>query len=223
MRIIKTLGLMLTMLLAFTGCSSLSSVAEEATAKCLAERGETTNVSKMTEELTTLAALEEKQLANESEYNAEKSDFTIWKDSKSISLHDREEDIDLQDILGKPKSEKTEQLGPGSDTFNGSYVKELSYDDITLQLFSPKENEKKFWIYDIVVTGKGLTTAKGIGVGDSLSELKKLYPDIKTVNDGRQDENNCAYEISKNDEYSFLTFEIKDGKIIKIEMIFMFP
>ena len=156
----------------------------------------------------------QKQLANKTVYKAEKSDFTIWDGSKSISLYDREDVINLKGILGKPKSEKTEQLGPGSDTFNGSFVKKLSYDGIELQLFAPKGNEKAFWIYGIVVTGKGFTTVKGFRVDNSLSELKKLYPNIETAKDGRQDENNCAYETSKSDECSYLTFEIKGGEII---------
>ena len=170
-----------------------------------------------------LIALEQKQLANKTVYKAEKSDFTIWKGTKSISLNDKEDVINLKGILGKPKSEKTEQLGSGSDTFNGSFVKKLSYDGIELQLFAPKENEKAFWIYCIVVTGKSFTTVKGIEVGDSLSELKKLYPNIETAKDGRQDENNCAYETSKSDEFSYLTFEIKGGEIAEIKMLVEFP
>lgn len=170
-----------------------------------------------------LGALEHIQRENMPAYKAEKDDFTIKKGSKSISLYDRENAINLQDILGKPKSKKTEKPGSGSDTFSGSFIRELLYNGLKLQLLAPKGDEKAFWIYSIVVTGKGFTTVKGIEVGNSLSELKKLYPNITTANDGRQDENNCTYEACKGDECSYLTFEIKDGRVAEIKMVVEFP
>lgn len=170
-----------------------------------------------------LAAVEKIRLANTSVYIADGSDFTLWKGSNSISLYDQEDDEKLSDMLGKPGSETVEQLGPDADTYNGSFVKELSYDGIKLLLFAAEAGEKAYWIYDIAVTGEAFLTAKGIGVGSSLSELKEQYPFISMAKDGREDENNCAYEINRDYGCSYLTFEIKDGKVDGIDMFVSFP
>jgi len=191
--------------------------------KANTEKSETELIDVINKADDILAAVDKIQLANKAVYIAEESDFTIWKGSKGISLHDMEDAEQFIEMLGKPISEKEEQLGPGADTFNGSFVKELAYDGIMLLLFAPKGDEKLFWVFNIVVTGKEFTTAKGIGVGSSLPEFKKQYPDIGMVMDGREDENNCAYETSMSYDCSYLTFEFKDGKINEINMLVEFP
>lgn len=156
-------------------------------------------------------------------YIAEKSDFTMWKGTEGISLYDREDAADLSGILGEPDSERTEQLGIGADTYCGSFVKELSYDGINLRLFSPQEDKKGFWIFEIIATGGEFATTKGIKAGNSISELIQQYPNIKMANDGREDENNCAYEAVLNEEFLYLTFEVENGRIIQIKMLVEFP
>lgn len=156
-------------------------------------------------------------------YIAEKSDFTMWKGTEGISLYDREDAVDLSGILGEPNSERTEQLGIGADTYYGSFVKELSYDGINLRLFSPQEDKKGFWIFEIVATDGEFATTKEIKAGSSISELKKQYPNIEMLKDGRDDENNCAYVAEFDEEFSYLTFEAENGRIIEIKMLVEFP
>lgn len=234
------IGLLLALLLALTGCGRSSYDAEAAASILSAEESITDREESIaaaeksvtsaggstaadSSEITEEPASDQKQLESGLLYNAEKSDFTIWKGTEGISLYCREDTVNLSGILGEPDSERTEQLGIGADTYCGSFVKELSYDGIKLRLFSPQEDKKGFWIFEIVATGGEFTTTKGIKAGSSLSELKKQYPNIKMAKDGREDENNCAYEAVFYEEFSYLTFEVENGRVIEIKMLVEFP
>ncbi|MEN6316166.1 MAG: hypothetical protein ABFD25_18185 [Clostridiaceae bacterium] len=241
------IGLLLALLLALTGCGRSSYDAEAAASilseeESITDRGESIaaadksvtsaggstapaegSITADSSKIKEAPDLDQKQPDSELLYIAEKSDFTIWKGTEGISLYDREDAVNLSGILGEPDSEGTEQLGIGADTYCGSFVKELSYDGIKLRLFSPQEDKKGFWIFEIVATGGEFVTSKGIKAGSSISELKKQYPNIEMLKDGRDDENNCAYVAAFDEEFSYLTFEAENSRIIEIKMLVEFP
>ena len=116
-----------------------------------------------------------------------------------------------------PLEEKTEKLGPTSDTFAGSYVKKIIFSGIEFQMFSPKDNGNSFYILSMDLTGQNFSTKRGIKIGDTLEKLNETYPEIEPILDGREDSNNRGYKIEEG-AYNYLTFEVKEGVIINIKI-----
>lgn len=154
----------------------------------------------------------------EAEDNDSISEFSVVSGTKGISLEDWDNRVDLSDILGKAASEETKILDHTSDTFAGSYVKKLIYDGLELELFSPKDNGKAFWIKAITITGGNYITPQGASVGSSIEELKEKYPEIQQHPDGRKDPDNCAYIYKDETGFSNMLFEVKDGKTVSIRI-----
>ena len=147
---------------------------------------------------------------------SEKTDFSVLIKDGWITLGKYETDGQLSSLLGKALNEETEVLS-NADTFNGSFIKKLKYDSLALTLMSPKDNGKEFWLMEAIIADPAYTTVKGINVGDTLVDLKKEYPEVKIVLDGRTDENNCAYAFSSNDTLEHINFEVKAGSIVEIK------
>ncbi|MFD0716963.1 hypothetical protein [Paenibacillus sp. GCM10027626] len=70
------------------------------------------------------------------------------------------------------------------------------------------------------VSKKGYITTKGIEIGDSVQKLKEAYPDIR-MNSG--DSNDGEYEKSKEDQYDYMRFEVKEGLVTKIKIFNLIP
>lgn len=147
----------------------------------------------------------------------DRNDFSILIGDKKVSLFDWDYEVDLEDLLGEPTHEKTTQLGPGSDTFSGSYVKDLRFDGIELALFSPKDDGNDFYVLSMLVTDSKYPTPRGIKVGDNLEELNNAYPEIEPILDDRTDKNNMGYRILEG-AYNYITFEVNDGVIVEIKI-----
>ncbi|MGM0879641.1 MAG: hypothetical protein ACQEXQ_01200 [Bacillota bacterium] len=146
-------------------------------------------------------------------------EFTINFNGKLISLHDWDNEVDLEQVFGKPLSQDIVEL---ADSFTGSLLKKIKYDGLEMELFSPLGNGKNFWIMTMNISKTGYTTSKGIELGSTEQEVKDAYPDIKIAKDGRTDPNNFAYEIN-DDQYNYLQFEIKDGVVRQIKIFHLIP
>lgn len=146
------------------------------------------------------------------------SEFSVIADTRNISLGDWDNEVDLSSILGKPVSEEVRVLDHTADTFSGSHVKNLKYDGIELELFSPKDNGKTFWVKEIAITDSTYKTPKEASVGSSTTELKEKYPEMQQIPDGRTDPENCAYIYKSIDEFLNIVFEVKKGKTISIKL-----
>ena len=149
--------------------------------------------------------------------DVELSDFSILIEGKTLTLMDWDNEINLEDLFGKPEQEEVRQLGPGSDTFQGSYIKEFKYSGLELELFSPKDNGKSFWVKSMLISDSKFETARGIKTGDSLEKLHSTYPELEPVLDNRKDPENMAYMI-KEDIYNYIVFEINNGSIAMIKI-----
>lgn len=145
------------------------------------------------------------------------SDFSIICGATSVSLMQWDYELNLEEHFGIPLKEEVRQLGPGSDTFQGSYVKELKYPGLELELFSPKDNGKTFWLRSIQVSDKKYETARGVKVGDSLGQLETTYPELKPILDNRKDPNNRGYMIEEG-IYNYITFEVNEGLIVMMKI-----
>ncbi len=150
----------------------------------------------------------------------EASDYAVKVGRGLLHLQDWDDRTDLEGLLGKPLSQKMEAL-EHADTLTGSFVKELTYEGLRLELFSPKQNGQSFWVMSIEATAPQYETPGGIAVGSTVADVKKAYPGI-TIGDGRTNPDNAAYLISDNEGRN-LEFEVKDGTVAKIHLFFLIP
>ncbi|MCR8656890.1 hypothetical protein [Paenibacillus endoradicis] len=148
------------------------------------------------------------------------NDYSLIINNSIITLKDWDNKVDLQKILGEPISQNIEELGNEADTLKGSFIKTLEYDGLQIKLTSPKENGKDFWIMEMVVNKKDYKTSKGIEIGDKIEEVKNSYPDLEIALDGRTDPNNCAYVLS-NEQVEYLQFEVKEGFVSEIKILYV--
>ncbi len=164
-------------------------------------------------------------ILEENEAPAEFSDeFSIHFEGKEVDLFNWDNEIELSELLGAPLAEKTEQLGPGADTFTGSFIRELTYDGLELKLFSPRENGTDFYIIMMKLTENRYLTKRGIKVGDNLEFLQETYPEISQVPDGKDDPQNGTYRFYEGDNpYTFIDFAVADGRITEINVVHEFP
>ncbi|WP_379135798.1 hypothetical protein [Paenibacillus sp. sgz500958] len=149
------------------------------------------------------------------ETQIDKDDFAIMINENIVPLHGWDNEIDLISLLGEPLSQHTTTL-QNADTLTGSYLKEIKYPGLEMELFSPKGNGKTFWIMSMKLTDSTQTTVKGLRVGMNLDDLKSAYRDIPIAPDGRTDPDNCAYRISIPEKYDYARYEVKHGVIHEI-------
>lgn len=150
-------------------------------------------------------------------------DYALIVGAHSIPLRAWDYEMQLEEWLGDPLVESVMELTEAADTHTGSLVKNLGYEGLQLQLFSPSHNREQFWILSIDITSYNYATSRGIVVGDSLEKLKENYPNIEVAPDGRIDPNNCAYRITDADFTKFLSFEVVEGYISSIHMNYEIP
>ncbi|MCL6605039.1 MAG: hypothetical protein K6T94_19415 [Paenibacillus sp.] len=149
------------------------------------------------------------------------STYALKVRDQLIHLQDWDNNIDLEGMLGKPLSQKTETL-KNADTMTGSFLKKLNYKGLYMELFSPKQNGKTFWIMTMKVTTDTFETPNGITVGCKVAALKKAYPGIG-FDDGRMNPDNAVYRVSDEEGYHNLEFEVKAGLVTEISLFFLIP
>jgi hypothetical protein len=130
---------------------------------------------------------------------------------------------ELNEILGKPIEDKKEVLGSEADTFAGAVIQTLTYEGLTIYLFSAQEDPEEFWIMNMIAEDPEIYTPDGIRVGSTLAELKTAYPELAQVPDGRTDENSSAYMISNWEEFKAMEFEVEEGVVTQIKVYVELP
>lgn len=159
----------------------------------------------------------EKENSSNIENNNGMKEFSITLEGKQISLMDWDDEADLEGILGKAQQEDLYRLGAESDTFAGSYMKEIQFSGLAIKLFSPKDNGTKFYILSMETDDPKYQTIRGIKVGDSLEDLSAKYPELIPIPDGREDANNRGYSF-QDGAYNYITFEVENGVIVYIRI-----
>lgn len=149
--------------------------------------------------------------------------FSLMAGTVVLSLNAWDNELLELPEIGSPLSESIEVLGQTSDTFAGSFVKTVAYENLELVWISPKDNGKTFWLMRMITTQPTVQTPEGIRVGMTLDELKSVYDDLEQVPDGRTDPENAAYRRSLREGYQYMVFEIQKGKIVKIEVYVELP
>jgi hypothetical protein len=166
-------------------------------------------------------------LENESKQNIVENtatnDFALSINETFINLKDWDYEVNLDEVFGPPISQDVEELSNGADTLTGSFIKRIKYDGLQIELFSPKQNGKDFWIMTMEITKKGYKTSRGIEIGNTVGEIKNAYPGVEIALDGRTDPNNCAYVIRNEEQYNFLQLEVKEGLVSGMKIYHLIP
>ncbi|SET96356.1 hypothetical protein [Paenibacillus sp. NFR01] len=150
-------------------------------------------------------------------------DFSISAKNATIPLKGWDNELNLAELLGKPLSQVTETL-QNADTLTGSFVRTVEYPGLTLQLFSPKQDGKAFWIMNMKLTDSSYATAKGLHAGMPLAELIKVYPELAAEGaDPSADPDNRAYELSDQETYTYARYDVKSGVIREIYIYHLIP
>jgi len=149
-------------------------------------------------------------------------EYSLISDRGQLSLRNWYDQAELSAVLGEPVAETNEVLGREADTHAGSHLKTLKYEGLVVQMFSPRDNGKDFWLMSMDLTSPKLQTTRGITVGFPLTELKEAYTGLEMVPDGRSDPNNCAYWINR-ERYEYMTFEVEKGIIKEIKLYVELP
>lgn len=143
--------------------------------------------------------------------------YSIQLVNTRLFLQQWDSTINLEKELGKPGKQKTKQLDSNSDTFAGSFIKDLEYDGLKLKLFSPPQNGKTFWIQEIILTNNKYKTTKGIGIGDVLDQIKQAYPYLKKFPGNSE---NMFYVADEGYEKS-IEMEFEKNKLKQLRMYYM--
>ncbi|MFD2163408.1 hypothetical protein ACFSJU_13455 [Paradesertivirga mongoliensis] len=144
------------------------------------------------------------------------SQYSLTYKEKVLNLRDWDSNINLGQILGRPLKQSIRVLGEGADTHRGSVIKTLSYNGLTIELFSPRPDVQRFWILSMETSSRIYSTGNGIKAGSTVKEIETAYPTIQIALDGRTDSSNCAYILSEDNNN--LRIEVVNGiaKLIRI-------
>ena len=143
--------------------------------------------------------------------------YGIAVNDNIIYLQQWDSTINLATVLGTPLKKKTRELDLNSDTFAGSFIKDLEFPGLKLKLFSPKQNGKTFWIQEIILTDGRYKTINGIGIGDSLGKIKQTYPTVQKF-PGNSDN---MYYVSNEGYEKSIEMEFEKEKLVKLRMYYM--
>jgi hypothetical protein len=135
----------------------------------------------------------------------------------TLSLQQWDSTIDLQRHLGKPLKQKTRKLDKNSDSFAGSFIKDTEYKGLKLQLFSPPQNGRSFWIQEITLTSDQYKTANNITIGDAWQKVKQAYPALQKFPGQNED----MYYVANEGYEKSIEMEFEKNKLKKLRMYYM--
>jgi hypothetical protein len=139
------------------------------------------------------------------------------RDTVKLSLQQWDSTIDLRSYLGKPQKQKIRKLDENSDTFAGSFMKDMEFDGLNLQLFSPPQNGKTFWVQEIILTNDKYKTTTNITIGDEWKKVKDSYPGLKKF----PGENKNMYYVADEGYERSIEVEFENNRLKKLRMYYM--
>lgn len=143
-------------------------------------------------------------------------EFGTTRGDVSLRLRDWKSKSNLM-RLGTPLDTLSRVLTLGSDTHQGSTVEEYKYEDINLEFFKPKGSNDS-WLRAVEIKGGDWATARGIKIGDSLDDVKSMYPKVVPY-----DENKELYTYHYTLDESVLLFKIDNDKVSRIKIEYNIP
>ncbi len=153
-------------------------------------------------------------MKDESPDKNEFAEFGLKNGSTTFKIRDWKKNMNLN-ALGVANDTLSRVQTLASDTHQGATVTEYKYDDIILQFFTPKGSNDA-WLKAMEIKGGPWATARGIKVGDSLADLKSMYP--KAINNA---EDKTLYTYNVDD--SNVTFAVIADKVSRIKVEYNIP
>jgi hypothetical protein len=138
------------------------------------------------------------------------AEFSVTNGSISLQLRDKKSTIPMSS-LGTATDTLTRKLTLTSDTHQGSTVQDYKYEDLNLEFFMPKGSSDP-WLMAIELKNSNWSTARGIRVGDTVADLKSMYP--KASNEFNEDKLTYIYTVDD----SQLMFGTTGDKITRIKI-----
>ncbi len=142
------------------------------------------------------------------------AEFSLSNGPAVIRIRDWKRNMNLPS-LGAANDTLTRELTIGSDTHKGSTVTEYKYDDLNLEFYTPKGSADS-WLMTASIKGGPWSTARGIKVGDSVSDMKAMYP---SANNNDPDKTIFVYNVDN----SVLTFATAADKVTGIKVQYNIP
>ena len=143
--------------------------------------------------------------------------YTIQLVKARLYLQQWDSTINFETELENPRKQKIKQLDSNSDTFSGSFIKELEFDGLKLKLFSPPQNGRTFWVQEIIITTNKYKTTKGIGIGDEMDKVTQAYPSLKKF----PGENENMFYVADEGYEKSIEMEFEKNKLKKLRMYYM--
>lgn len=143
------------------------------------------------------------------------AEFGVTNGPTVLRLRDTRTDINLT-ALGTPNDTLTRVLTLEGDTHQGATITEYKYENVNLEFYTPKGSSNQ-WLKTVEIKGGPWATARGIRVGDSLSDLRAMYP--KATNDLTEDKGVYSYTLAE----SVIQFGITADKVSRIKIMYEIP
>lgn len=118
--------------------------------------------------------------------------------------------------LGPANDTLTRDLTVMTDAYQGSTITEYQYDDINLTYIRPR-NTSDSWLMTAEIKGGNWATARGIKVGDSLADLRSMYPNIAAYSGDN------AYQHSYTVDDATILFGVANDKVSRIKIMYNIP
>ena len=145
-------------------------------------------------------------------------EFSMKLGEQTLTIRQHGAENVLNQIPFEFVSDYTEKLGPDSDTFNGSFIRTVTYNGFEVDLFAPKDDPENFWVMRMTATSDKAITYRGIKVGDAVNTMMDKYPEAEQVDEG-------YYVLTGTSEDAFneLSFIVVDGIVEQITLTFYLP
>jgi len=144
------------------------------------------------------------------------AEFTTTDGKVNLRLRSTRNEVSLS-ALGTPTDTLRRVLNIATDPHQGAVVTEYKYENVNLVFFQPKGSNEGF-LRTVEIKGGPWTTARGIKVGDSVADLKNMYPNIADWKDEPE-----VYQYVYNIDDSVLLFGIENDKVSRIKIEYNIP
>lgn len=142
----------------------------------------------------------------------DKYSLSVIIGSRQVGIDDKEKDVNLSGLLGKPLSEKIEVSGPEAFPYAGISFKTIEYEGLIISFYGSKDGSYR--IGNIKVNNEKFPTTLGIKVGDSIERLQEVYP----VENNEELYGPGVYSLYGDKTGWGMFFHTSDNKITSIEI-----
>ncbi|HEV7330248.1 MAG TPA: hypothetical protein VGN63_04350 [Flavisolibacter sp.] len=145
--------------------------------------------------------------------------YSVQLPSTTLSLRQWDSTVNLMHTLGKPLEEKTWRPGKNSDTHAGAFIKRLRFPGLKLQLYSPPQNGRQFWVQEIILTDSTYRTSRSVTLGDEWQKVQQAYPSLQEF----PGENENMYYVADVGYEKSIEMEFAGNRLIRLRMYYMMP